>query len=287
MISVIILTHNSMATIQRTIESAKRVSDDIHVVDSLSTDETLGFVKGLGVNVVTHPFEHYGAQRNWAIDNLPLRYDWELHLDADERLTDALISEINQLKKSFPEDIAGYFVPRLLHFLEHPIRHGGMFPTWHMRLFRHGKGRCEIQLYDQRFFAEGKVQKLKNHMIDDVRMPLSVWTKRHTIWAHAEAKETLNPTKTNLIVGRFFGNPVERKRCLIGFYNRAPLFVRPFLLFFYRYFLRLGFLDGKPGLIFFFLQTLWFRFLVDASIYELRHRETNGEGCRPDENDFD
>jgi len=282
MISVIILTYNSMATIERTIESAKRVSDDIHVVDSLSTDETPEFVGRLGVNVVSHPFEHYGAQRNWAIDNLPLRYEWELHLDADERLTDALLSEINQLKKSFPEDVAGYFVPRLLHFLGHPIRHGGMFPTWHMRLFRHGKGRCEMRLYDQHFFVDGNVRQLKNYMIDDNRMPLSVWVTRHINWAHAEAQEILNPTKSELITGRFFGNPVDRKRYLRGFYNRSPLFVRPFLLFFYRYILRLGFLDGKPGLIFFFLQTLWFRFLIDAEIYEIRHREANDEGYHPD-----
>lgn len=267
-LSVVLLSFNSEATLGATLASAQLVSEDIHVVDSGSTDKTLAIAAGAGAHVVQHPFENYGRQRNWAIDNLPLKYGWQLHLDADERLTPELVERINGLKAGFPAGIDGYFIPRLTYFLGHPIRHGGMYPIWHMRLFRSGKGRCEDRKYDQHFRCDGPTAQIDAAMIDDVRMSLSEWTARHNRWADAEADELLNPSEAGVIAGRFAGDPVQRKRALRGGYNRAPRFLRAFGLFFYRYVLRLGFLDGMPGFIFFVLQTFWFRFLVDAKIYE-------------------
>lgn len=268
-ISVVILTLNAATTLEKTLLSAQAVSDDIHVVDSGSTDQTIDIANRAGARVVTHAFEHYGAQRNWAIDQLPLKYEWQLHLDADERLSDDLAREILQLKTSFPATVDGYFVPRLVHFLGTPIRHGGMYPIWHMRLFRKGKARCEQRMYDQHFHCVGPTRKLAAPMIDDIRLPLGEWTTRHNRWAEAEVAELMNPTE-GVIQGSWAGNPVERKRALRGRYDRLPLLVRPFLFFFYRYILRRGFLDGQAGLIFFVLQTFWFRFLVDAKLVERR-----------------
>ena len=107
-------------------------------------------------------------------------------------------------------------------------------------------------------------------MIDEIRMPLSEWTARHNRWSDAEVMEQTAALEGVRIRPRFWGNPVERKRFLRGLYNDAPLFVRPFALFFYRYFLRLGFLDGREGFIFWTLQTFWFRFLIDAKLFEHR-----------------
>jgi glycosyltransferase involved in cell wall biosynthesis len=267
--SVIILTFNSERTIDATIRSALSVSDDVHIVDSYSNDTTLSIVKQFPVNIVQHPFENYGTQRNWASSNLPLKYDWELHLDADEKLSDDLIDEINVLKNKFPSFINGYYLPRLVYFLERPLRHGGMFPIWHMRLFRRGKGLCEYRLYDQHFYVEGLASKLSGALIDDMRMSLGEWVERHNKWAEAEAKELLTDELRGRIKGKIRGNPVERKRFLKETYYRLPLFIRPLLLFIYRYFIKMGFLDGKEGLIFYILQTFWFRFLVDAKLYEM------------------
>ena len=106
-ISIVVLTYNAEATIGATLASARRVSDDIHVVDSFSTDRTLEIATAAGAQVVQHPFDNYGAQRNWAIDTLPLKYPWELHLDADERLSDELVAELGRLFASeVPADIA-------------------------------------------------------------------------------------------------------------------------------------------------------------------------------------
>ncbi len=269
-ISVIILTFNSEQTIAATLESAFKVSDDIHIVDSHSTDRTLSIAQYYGANIVKHEFINYGVQRNWAINTLSLKYEWELHLDAEERLSKGLVLELNNRKLSFPKDIHGYYIPRLIYFLGHPIHHGGMFPIWHMRLFRHGFGKCESRRYDQHFYVNGATSRLKQPMIDDQCMRLSDWIARHNKWSDAEVDELIDPRKSQVISGRLFGDPVEKKRAFRKFYNVLPLFIRPFILFLYRYFIRLGFVDGREGLIFFVLQTFWYRFLVDAKIFEKR-----------------
>ncbi len=267
-ISVVVLTFNAEASLAATLEAARRVSDDIHVVDSYSTDATLEIAARYEVNIVQHPFDNYGVQRNWAIDTLPFKYSWQLHLDADERLSEGLVEELNAIDNAFPEGVEGFFIARLVHFMNKPIRHGGMFPIWHLRLFRGDAGRCESRLYDQHFFVQGPTRRLKYPMIDDHQNSLTEWVARHNRWTDAVVDELLGKQMKSEIRGRFGGNPVERKRALRRAYYRLPMFVRPFLLFFYRYVIRLGFLDGKEGLIFFVLQTLWFRFLVDAKLFQ-------------------
>lgn len=269
--SVVILAFNSADTISATLAQAKEISDDIQVVDSFSSDATVALCRELGATVVQHAFENYGAQRNWAIDNLSLRYPWQLHLDADERLTPLLIASIRALPENPAQN--GFLLARLVQFLGRALRHGGMSPTWHLRLFRKGAGRCEERKYDQHFYLlQGQTAELHGFMIDEIRMPLTEWTARHNRWSDAEVEEQTAAQAGTRVQARMGRNPVERKRYLRNLYNRAPLFLRPYGLFFYRYFLRLGFLDGKEGLIFWTLQTFWFRFLIDAKLYEHRQR---------------
>ena len=265
--TVCVLSFNSKDTIARTIESARQVSPEVIVVDSGSTDGTAELAKAAGAKVLHHPFENYGRQRNWVIREVPHAYRWQLHLDADERLTDALVAEI----KSLPEDgeVAGYTIPRYLTFMGRLLRHN-LAPTYHMRLFRDGTTECETRHYDQHFICTGLIKPLQHEMIDDIRMSLSEWTRRHNNWSDAEVKEILSRETAGRLNARAFGNALEKKRYLRSVYDSFPLFVRPILLFFYRYVLRGGFLDGKEGLVFCVLQTLWFRFLVDAKLYEAR-----------------
>jgi glycosyltransferase involved in cell wall biosynthesis len=271
--SVIILAYNSVDTLSATLACAQKISDDLHVVDSFSTDDTVALSRQHGAQVVQHAFENYGAQRNWAIDNLVLRYPWQLHLDADERLTPELIASVLSLPDNPVH--SGFLMARLVQFLGRQMRHGGMSPTWHMRLFRNGAGRCEERKYDQHFhLSQGSAGQLQGSMIDEIRMSLSEWTARHNRWSDFEVIEMTSAVDGARIQPRFWGNPLERKRFLRGLYNRAPLFVRPYALFFYRYFFRLGFLDGREGFIFWTLQTFWFRFLIDAKLFEHRKRKT-------------
>ncbi len=275
-ISIVILTFNAEATIGATLESARGVSDDVHVVDSYSTDATLAIAKAAGAHIVQHPFENYGAQRNWAIDNSALKYDWQLHLDADERISSELASELRHLFAAGPPaDIAGYYIPRLVHFHGRTLRHGGMYPIYHLRLFRRDRGRCENRKYDQHFLVDGPTAKLAQPMIDDIRLSLGEWTARHNRWADAEVDELINPSPNAIAGGR--GDPVAEKRAQRDWYYRQPMFLRAFLLFLYRYVWKRGFLDGKEGLIFYVLQTLWFRFLIDAKLHERRKASSGGE----------
>ena len=269
MISVVILTFNSELTIGKTLECARSVSDDIHVVDSYSTDRTLKIAECYGARIVQHPFLHYGDQRNWAIDNLPFKYGWQLHLDADEFLSAGLIAEMERLKQGGYEGADGFLIPRLTRFLGREIRHGGHYPIWHLRLFRSGAGRCESRKYDQHFILNGRAKRLSSPMIDDNRMSLKEWTDRHNRWSDAEVEEILHPTQQGVIRGKLRGGtPMEGKRAWRKMFLRVPLFVRSFVFFLYRYIVRLGFLDGRPGLIYNVLQTFWYRFLIDAKLYE-------------------
>jgi glycosyltransferase involved in cell wall biosynthesis len=267
--AVILLSFNSEETLGATLSRACLVSDEIFVVDSGSRDRTLEIAREAGATVVEHPFEHYGAQRNWAIDNLPVTRAWQLHLDADEWMDARLVESIRARPDDPPQ--SGYFLPRYVRFLGRVLRHGGMNPTWHLRLFRTGVGRCEERKYDQHFLlSSGAGERLPGAVIDDNRMSLSEWTARHNRWADNEVAEVDCRPEAGRVQPDARGNPIQRKRFLREKYNRMPLFVRPFLLFGYRYFLRLGFLDGKEGFIYWVLQTFWFRFLVDAKIWEKR-----------------
>ena len=264
--TVIVLTYNSSASLPATLSSLTGISSDIHVIDSGSTDDTAAIARSFGAEVLEHPFESYGLQRNWAIDHVSCRHPWQLHLDADERLTDALRDEIAALAEDGSVD--GYFLPRYVKFLGRLLRHN-LAPTWHMRLFRSGRARCEERAYDQHFICNGATAQLRHEMIDEMRMPLTEWTARHNRWSDAEVKELLSGESAHRVQPKLAGNVVERKRAMRKIYESIPLFVRPFALFLYRY-LSGGFLDGKEGLIFCVLQTFWFRFLIDAKLYEQR-----------------
>lgn len=266
--SVIILTFNSEGYIEDTVKAAQKLSDDVHAVDSFSTDGTLAILKRLGVRTVQHPFEHYGLQRNWAIANCPCQHDWQLHLDSDEIMSPELITEISRLPDQPP--VEGYFIPRMPAFLGRKIYYGGMYPIWHMRLFKRQHGHCEDRRYDQHFYVDGRTAQLQSPMVDYVCSSLSEWVARHNKWADAEVAELLAAEKTGRIQADSHGNPVEKQRYWRTVYERFPLFVRPVLLFFYRYILKMGFRDGVEGLIFFFLKDFWFRFLIDAKLYEQR-----------------
>jgi hypothetical protein len=169
--------------------------------------------ESLGARVVSHAFENYGNQRNWAIENTGIRSCWHLHLDADECLDNTLCAAIAFL----PEDAArsGFLLARNLVFLGRELRHGGLSPTWHLRLFRTGVGRCEDRLYDQHFFLQnGDADKSPGRMLDDIRMSLSEWTARHNRWSDAEVNEILSRKSSRQIKPGLFSNKIERKRRL-------------------------------------------------------------------------
>lgn len=276
-VSVIILTHNEASRLPDCLRSLRGLEAELFVVDSGSTDATRRIAREAGCRVFDHPFENYASQRNWALRQLPIDTKWVLCLDADERLTPELVDEINGILRDARQTHQGYLLRKRTYFMGRWIKHGGQYPSYHLRLFLHGHGRCEDRLYDQHFLVDGNVGRLENDYLDVLSSDLSRWTERHNRWATLEAREVLAERSaaesTAVVQPRILGSPIERKRFLrVRIYQAVPLFARAFLFWIYGYVFRLGFLDGVPGLIFHTLQRFWFRFLVDAKIYELRRK---------------
>jgi len=273
-VSVIVLAYNEEANLPDCLTSLKHLDCEVLVVDSGSTDGTPEIARQAGAAVFEHPFETYGAQRNWAQNHLPLAADWVLHLDSDERLTPELVAEINGILLNLPPEVDGFLFRKRTFFMGRWIRHGGHYPSFHLRLFRKDRGGCEERLYDQHYVVRGVVRKLEHDYVDVLTSDLSVWSARHVRWAELEAREIAEGyDPEGRVKASPFGDPIQRRRWQReGLYWRLPLFVRAFLYWFYRYFLRLGFLDGKEGMIFHFLQGFWFRFLIDAKLFEMKRR---------------
>ena len=264
--------------------SLRGLDAETFVVDSGSADRTVEIARGAGCHVVEHPFENYALQRNWAFDQLPIAAPWTLCLDADERLTPELVEEIEQTLSRQDTPYDGYMLRKRTIFMGRWLRHGGQYPAYHLRLFRSGRGRCEARLYDQHFVVDGRVGTLRNDYVDVITSDLATFIARHNRWAELEAEETLARRTGAALAGPavaplLTGTAIERRRFLrTCVYQRFPLFLRPFLFWFYGYVLRLGFLDGIEGLVFHSLQRFWFRFLIDARIWELKRQPGDTQG---------
>lgn len=274
-LSVIILTYNEEKNIERCLNSVHGWVNEIFIVDSFSTDRTLEIAKKYTDKIYQHEFINYSEQRNWAQKNLPVKNEWIFHLDADEWVSDELKEELFEIfKKNEFQKYDGFMISRKTIFYGRWIKHGGHFPRYHLRIFKKNKGRCEKREYDQHFIVEGKIKVLRGSIINDLTQEISEFVKKHLRWAEFEAKSMLK-SETGEIKPSLKGNPIERMRWFRkNIYGRLPLFVRPFLYFFYRYFIKLGFLDGIEGLIFHFLQGFWYRFMVDVKIWEMKKVES-------------
>ena len=274
-ISAIILTYNEENNIKDCLMSVIGWVEKVFVVDSYSTDKTVSLAEKMGAEVIQHEFDNYSQQRNWALDNLPVETEWVFNLDADHRVTPGLKKELQSLfAESIDDEIKGFLMSRRALFMGRWIKHGGHYPTYHAPLFRKGFGYCEHRKYDQHFVVQGKTRILKGDIVDIICDSLTTFTDRHNRWASFECDEQLSngQDKKKELKANFFGNKRQKRRFLRNIYYRSPLFIRSFLYFIYRYFIRLGFLDGKEGLIFHFLQGFWYRFLVDAKLYEIKKK---------------
>ncbi len=269
---VVVLTYNSANIIAETLEQALKVSKDVLVVDSGSTDGTCDIAEKLSCGVIQRAFSNYSDQRNWAIERVSGECEWQLHLDADEVLDEVAVTEIRAAIDSGKH--VAYMLRRRDYFMGRELKHSGVNP-WHLRLFRSGIGHCENRLYDQHFYATAPASKLRGWMHDKNALVLSDWTARHNRWSDLEAKEILAPSGgDDVLQAKAFGDARESTRFIKQIYYRLlPGGLRALAYFVYRYVFRLGFLDGREGFYFAFFQALWFRMLVDAKAYEIAREQ--------------
>jgi glycosyltransferase involved in cell wall biosynthesis len=275
-VSVIIPVRNEAHNLPRCLEALKGVGE-VYAIDSQSTDDTPAIARSYGANVVQfHYAGGWPKKRQWAMDTLPLAYDWVLLLDADEILTPELSSEI-RLAINDPQ-VNGYYIALQMFFLGRRLRHSGA-SFWKMSLFRIGHGRYECRLPDQdvsmadmevheHVLVDGATRKLKNPLIHHNVESLSRYIQKHNEYSNWEARVWVQGTgNADELQPSLWGNQAQRRRWLRRRFLMLP--GTPFAFFFYKYVLRLGFLDGLPGLIYCLFQGMQF-FHIKAKIYELK-----------------
>lgn len=278
-VSAFILTRNEERNLEDCLKSLAGWCTDIHLVDSYSTDRTLDIARQYGAEIHQHTFEGHSKQRAWALRNLPFQHEWVLALDADHRVLPELRDELRQLFANPPDQVDGFFIKRRQIFRGRWIRHGAYYPKYQLKLFKHSKAYLDDYEFDYRFYVPGRTAKLRHDILEanQNEWRISFFIEKHNRFATEQAREELKRARgevSYLVKLTPFGNPDQRVLWLKTKWNAMPLYLRPFAYFFYRYVLRLGFLDGKEGFIFHFLQGFWFRLLVDIRREEM---ESGGE----------
>jgi len=282
-IAVIILTYNEMLHLPRALQHIESFAREVFVVDSYSTDGTVEFARTHGATVLQHPFENQARQFQWALDNAPVTTDWVMRLDADEVVEADLASEIVESLPLLTPDVAGVNLHRKTIFQGKFIRWGGRYPLTMLRIWRRGKARIEDRWMDEHIYlTEGRPVSFRGGFADRNLEDLTHFTEKHNQYASREALDVLNrrlrlfdeqPGLTAETTSRQAGIKRFLKESV---YNRIPFEISALAYFLFRYVARLGFLDGRRGLIYHVLQGFWYRFLVGAKLREL---EAAVRGC--------
>lgn len=276
-LTVLVVTRNEEANLERCLASVHGFADQILVVDSESADRTREIARRYADEVHELPYDHTRIIPwifQWGLDHLPIRNDWVLILEADQAVPPALRAEIAALlaRAEIAED--GFYIRRRQIFRGTWIRHGGYGGKHLLKLFRRSRSQLDPLEQDTRVYVRGRVGRLTS--------PLEEWNlkedaiqfylQKHLRYAEAFAREELARRRQGIpwkLTPRLFGTPDQRTLWLKSRYYRLPLYLRPALYFGWRYFLLLGFLDGKNGFVFHFLQAFWFRLVVDVRLEEL------------------
>ena len=276
-ISVVILTYNEEKHIERCIQSIKKYSSNIYIIDSYSTDNTIQLSKSLNVNILQNKFINQSKQFAWALENINFKTEWILRLDADEYLEDNLIIEIKNKLPNLTKEIVGINLKRKHIFMDKWIKFGGRYPLILLRLWRNGHGYIEDRWMDEHIMVEGgKTITLKNNFCDHNLNNLSFFINKHNLYAGREVIDILfdnlriNNEKKKLNTKNTSYNVSLKRFLKESFYKKLPIGLGPLSYFIYRYIFLLGFLDGKVGLIYHFLQGFWYRFLVEGKLLEYK-----------------
>lgn len=277
-LTVVIMTYNEEMHISRIMESVKMVASNVLVVDSYSTDRTPQLAVDLGAKLVQNRFVNQAQQFQWALDYGDITSTWVMRMDADEYLTQELVQEILSRLEGLPMETTGVILKRQVHFMGKWIRHGGYYPIKLLRIWRRGTARIEQRWMDEHLvLQEGQAVLFDHDIIDDNLNSLTWWTEKHNQYATREALDILS-RKYGIgsmceasELAPIAGQAATKRWYKNNLYLKLPMFVRAFLYFQFRYWIQLGFLDGRNGLIWHFLQGFWYRFLVDAKIIQIQY----------------
>lgn len=275
-LTVIILTHNESIHIARALDSVRSIASHILVIDSGSTDDTLKISSAAGAKTFYHPFINHAKQFQWALDNAPIYTEWVMRLDADEIVEPDLADEIRRRLPDLPRDVVGINLNRKHIFMHRWVRHGGRYPVRLLRIWRNGYGRIEDRWMDEHMVVwGGRTVTFRGGFADHNLNDLTFFTHKHNKYATREAIDAINQrygllSRDEALNRNSASWQASTKRWVKErIYNRLPFTVSSAIYFLWRYIFQLGFLDGRSGLVYHFLQGYWYRFLVGAKIMEL------------------
>lgn len=272
-VTAIILTNNEEKHLERCILSLKNIIKRIVVIDSLSTDKTHEILKNHNIEFFQKKWVNYSSQLNWGIEKAEVKTDWILRIDPDEIPSQSFTNNIKNYLDKLPINVSGISITRRLIFLEKEIKFGGDFPQMDVRLWRNGKGKCENTWSDEHMIIDGLIENSNLDIIDNNINNITWWTDKHNRFAIREMIEFFSQKERVKEKNHFKLSKKTEKMKNIKFkiYYRFPMFLRALVFFIYKYLLRLGFLGGWQGFIWCFLQSFWYRILVDVKILEIRN----------------
>lgn len=272
-LTAIILTRDEEINIRKCITSVQPLATRIVVVDSYSTDKTVEYAKSMGAEVYQHPFKHYGAQFQWAVDNCDIKTQWVFRLDADEEVSKEGVEEISTLcKENANTDVNGFVFRLSEQFMGKHFTHGGDLGILKkLCIFKYGKAYMEDRyLGEHLVLTEGRSITLKTLSYHNDFKGTSFYINKLNWYATREAKDYFDELekidKQNVSE---LDAPTRMRRFLkYKVFYKLPKRLRSSLLFDYYYYIKLGFLDGKESYYSIFFRTKYYRTLVDSKIDE-------------------
>lgn len=269
-LTAIILTYNEEKNIEHCIQSIKGIAKRIVVIDSFSTDKTVELAEQLGAEVFQHEFVNQAKQYIYGVEVANIKTKWVFRIDADERLTSESSKEIEELCKVHENtDVNGIVVRFKVNFMGRDLKHGGIYPLCTLRVYKNGKARMEDRSMDEHIIlTEGRSVEMKHDCLHCDYKNISVWIDKHNKYSSKEAEEYFKSLQVKSEAINLNKSAKIKRFVKYNIYYKLPMGMRAYLYYVYRYYFKLGFLDGREGKIFAFLQAYWYRFLVDAKIYE-------------------
>ena len=270
-ICAIILTKNEGIHLTRLLDQLSKFMDNTLIVDSGSTDQTFEIAKKYRCDFIFNKWKNHASQFNFGINYLKNKYNWIIRVDADEYFddSDVLAQLVNRIRNGQYKKINGISFYRRIYFLGYRIRYGGVFPISVLRLFRSKYGMCEDRWMDEHIVVSGKIIHQDLTIIDDNKKGFEFWLNKHIDYAKRDTIEMLFVKHGLTSNNKKFKHSLytsKKREIKENYYSKLPLFFRPVLYFFYRYLIRLGFLDGKMGFLYHFFHAFWYRMVVDLLI---------------------
>ena len=266
--SILVLTKDEEVNIRSCLESCNAASDDVHVLDSGREDKTCEIARTFGAEVHVNPFETFGQQRNWAIDNISFRHDWVLHLDADERMTPQFDTALRSAVSRDPT-VDGFFLPSKLIFMGRWLRRSDDYPKYQMRFFHRERMRFVDYGHGQRERPGSSIERLEEPYLHlPFEKGLDAWKERHRRYAQQEAQQALLALSEPIPWRDLFSvDPVLRRRLRKAVAYRLPF--RAGLRWTMLAILRGGVLEGRAGLRYISLMA-WYEHLIATNIAAAR-----------------